>query len=104
MVNDIAEVGNLFRLEQGEYSDYTVLGIFKVIKAFIPQIELNEYLAEFPDQQERYNFNSYKFVHSLVSQGLLEEVPHIVMYLGGYGTAAEFEVSESELINWEKEE
>ena len=71
-----ARPGELIRVEQGEYSDYGVLGFFVVLREFDPQVLYDEVRAsnEYGDVLPRY-----------IAAGYLLEVDHSTMHLGRNG-------------------
>ena len=87
METTIAKAGRLLCADEGEYSDYGVMGFFVIIQDFKPLDLLSEYLAEHPDETQNYGFKSYQFLAFLIQRGLLLEIPYSTLYLGGYGNA-----------------
>ena len=85
----IAKAGSLLCVDQGEYSDYTVMGFFVVLRDFSPKAALEEHLATNPEQRENYRFSADAFLADLLRQGLLLEVSYATLHLGGYGHFAE---------------
>ena len=81
----IAKAGKLLLLDSGEYSDYTVVGLFAVLKDFEPMKELEEYKAANPEKSKDYNFGEDAFLAAIISKGYLMEVEYGNLYLGSYG-------------------
>lgn len=86
MTNHIAKAGKLLLVDSGSYSDYSVMGFFVTLKDFCPQKELTEYLAKVPDTY----FVEDKFLAHLIAKGLLLEIEHGYLHLGGYGSTEDF--------------
>ena len=81
----IAKAGRLVLVDTGSYSDYHVLGIFRVLKDFNPKEEVDKFLAE----QLKKSFDIFtdhedEFVAYLLARGLLEEMDHDGLYLNLY--------------------
>lgn len=83
----IAKAGTILLADEGEYSDYGVVGLFRVLSDFSPMGELADYLADHPEQQERYNFERGGFVSHLLRKLLIEDIPYGEFYLGAYSSA-----------------
>lgn len=83
----IAKAGRLICFDQGEYSDYGVIGFFVALKDFEPDKELAAYLEQNPDKKAEYRFDCGGFLAYLLAQGLLVEVEYSTFYLGEYGCA-----------------
>ena len=79
-----AIAGSLLKVDEGEYSDYGVLGFFVVLKSFYPIEELTKFLKENPEQTKNCNFHGSAFLGYLVKMGYLCEINHSTLYLGGY--------------------
>lgn len=77
-----AEAGKLIRIEDGEYSDYEVIGFFLVLKTFEPQAELRKFILANPEMRETYRFNKDKFLAFLLEKGLLLEIEHGILFMG----------------------
>lgn len=78
----LIEEGRLLKIDQGEYSDYHVIGFFKVIKSFDWLLEL----MLFRDSQEDKDYFNYdRFLFFLLTKKYLEELKYDTLYLGGYG-------------------
>jgi hypothetical protein len=87
-----ANAGSLLCIDHGEYSDYSVRGFFVVLRDFEPREQLEAYLAqpENQEQRENYSFEDDKFIANLISQGLLLEIEYGTMYTGAYSNHSEF--------------
>lgn len=86
----IAKAGKLVCVDRGEYSDYSILGFFVVLKDFDPYAELADYLSEHQEQKQNYRFKEDKFLALLLSKGFLMEVEFGTMHLTGYKNHEEF--------------
>lgn len=90
-MNTIAKAGQLMCIDHGVYSDYQVIGFFVVLKDFDPRECLDAYLTEHSEQRYSFNsFNHHMFLGALIAQGLLLEIEYGTMFLGEYGSTAEF--------------
>lgn len=81
----IAKAGKLICIDSGEYSDYSVIGFFVVLRDFDPMVELDEYKAAHPQDCDEYNFDKSCFLAQLLSKGLLLEINFGNLYMGSYG-------------------
>lgn len=82
----IAKAGSLLSIDEGEYSDYGVIGFFVVLADFDPKAVLEEYLAEHQDQGRRYGFCREQFLAFAISKGLLLEIKYSGWYMGSYSS------------------
>lgn len=80
----IAKAGHLLQVDEGAYSNYSVIGFFVVLRDFDPMALLEEYKAAHPEQVEAYSFRSGMFLAFLLSNGLLLEIERGSLYLGLY--------------------
>ncbi|WP_396190421.1 hypothetical protein [Flavobacterium sp.] len=83
----ILKQGQLLRVENGSY---TVNGFFVALKEFDPKKELEEYLADKPDQRYPNCFRCYDYLSKLLEKGFLLELEHATLFLGAYGDVKEF--------------
>ncbi|MDA8251089.1 MAG: hypothetical protein M0Z28_18225 [Rhodospirillales bacterium] len=79
--------GSLFTISTGEYSDYTVGGVFRAKAEIDPEALRAEWLMAHPDQAQSYRFQDYKFLGWIASKGLLEPIDCIEWHLGGCSEA-----------------
>lgn len=82
----IAKAGRLLLVDQGEYSDYSVLGFFVVLKDFDPISELKDHLKNHKEQKAPYSFEGDSYLSSLISRGLILEIEYNTLYLGAYSS------------------
>lgn len=82
MMEEIIKADTLLKIDQGVYSDYYVLGFFRVIKDFNWKEELDSF-APIKDRKNIY-INMDKFLNQLLSKGYLLELPHNTLHLGDY--------------------
>lgn len=87
----VARAGELICCDKGEYSDYTVVGFFVVLKEFSPAGELEAFLDANKDQREPYEFEHYQFLAHLAAQGYLLDISYSTLYLGSYSDAKSVE-------------
>lgn len=83
----IARAGTILLADEGEYSDYGVVGLFRVLADFDPMGELASYLADRPEQVARYHFERTEFVAYLQRKALIEDMPYGEFYLGSYSSS-----------------
>jgi hypothetical protein len=76
----------LVAFEEGEYSDYGVIGFFRVLKDFSLKEEIEKYLKQFPEEAEDYCAELSKLVGWLSAEGFIEDVAYQSIWLGAYGT------------------
>lgn len=84
-----AKAGQLILVDEGCYSDHTVMGFFVVLKTFVPISKLSEYLCENPGESKRGIFNTDKFLAFLIREELLLEVEHGNLFLSAYSDCTE---------------
>ena len=87
----MAKAGSLLCIDRGEYSDYSVIGFFVVLRDFEPAAELAAYLAANKRDQSPYEFRSECYLGSLIAKGLLMDVPYSTLYLGDYRSSGKVE-------------
>lgn len=83
----IAKAGKLLSIENGEYSDYQVIGFFVVLRDFDPMAELAEHLAADAEQAKPNSFEDEKFLAALLAKGLLLELEYGTLHTGTYGNS-----------------
>lgn len=83
---NIAKAGSLLSVEEGEYSDYGVVGFFVVLADFDTKAVLDEYLSENQDNARRYSFDRSKFIAFVISRGFLLEIKYSGWYIGSYSS------------------
>ncbi len=93
----IAKAGQLLMIDMREYSSYTVMGFFVILKTFDPKEELIKFIATYPkiygdDYEYKYE-QMDEIVPYLIAQGFLLEIEPINLYLGYCG----FEIDEMSL-------
>lgn len=76
----MVKAGRLIMFDSGEYSDYGVWGFFVALKKFSPMKQLNDYFEENPNQKS--DFEKGKFLHFLISQGLIMGILYDNFFLG----------------------
>jgi len=80
-----AKAGSLLRIESGEYSDYSVIGFFVVLREFDPAAELGIYYEAHHEQKEDYAFERSAFLAFLLAKGLLLEIECGSLHTDSYG-------------------
>lgn len=71
----------------GEYSDYSVSGVFRAKEEIDADKLLADWLKDNPEQVADYHFNANEFLGWVVRQGLVEPVDSFEWYLGAYSCA-----------------
>ncbi len=87
------KAGKLLCVDQGQYSDYQVMGFFVVCLDFNPLDELVTYMGEHPEQKNNYKFESTGFLNFLHKKGYLLEIDYSTLYLSGYSNWKEVEIN-----------
>jgi len=85
--------GSLFTVTSGEYSDYSVRGVFRALAAINADALRSEYLAERPEQAVEYCFREDQFLGWVARKGLIEAVDCFEWHLCNYSRASEMDVS-----------
>ena len=80
----IIPAGALFTVSTGEYSDYTVWGVFRATVDIDTAAELSEWLKAHPDQGDAYNFEDHEFFADVARRGLVEALPSYEWHLSDY--------------------
>ena len=78
--------GTILLLSSGDYEDYRVNGVVKVLKDFITKEVQQRYLEEFPKQKEESYLEEYNFVDWLVSNGYCEFLPNREWHFASYSS------------------
>lgn len=79
--------GALFTVTTGEYSDYSIHGVFRAIEEIDADALRAAFLTENPDQDEEYSFECDRFLVWLVRKNLLESIDSFEWHLHDYGNA-----------------
>jgi len=92
--------GTLLLFSTGEYSDYSIYGLYNVLKSFIPAVALEEYFTTCPEalttnQWGEMRYKARKFIKWLVGQEVLMQWTYTEAYLGDYGEVV-FKLRDSE--------
>jgi hypothetical protein len=84
LINKVFRKDDLILIDGGEYSDYSVEGVFKVLKDFNPKNELISCVKKI-DQEYicGYDVKNY-FLNHLTRKYFIEEVDVKKIYLGSY--------------------
>ncbi len=77
--------GELVIISTGEYSDYSLQGLFKIMAPFEFEAKKTEFLNKFPELVESYSALD-KFLPWLVAEGLIEDHSFTEWHLGSYST------------------
>lgn len=79
--------GSIITTTVGEYSDYGVVAVVRALQDLNPKELRDRYLAEFPEENDPYAFEEYKFQNWLNKHGYVEELNHFKWHFGAYGHA-----------------
>lgn len=82
--------GDLLTIATGEYSDYSVLGVFRALKQFNPDVEVKRYKDSHPTEDGDEYRELSDFVAWLGAEGLVETVPSREWHIGSYGRLEPF--------------
>lgn len=85
----IAKAGRLFCVEEGEYSDYQVIGFFVALVDFCPDDEVEAFIKENPSNAEKYKFSNEAFLAFLLAKGFLLEIEYGTFHLADYRNVME---------------
>lgn len=96
---DRYERGEQILITQGEYSDYSVYGLFNVCRDFVVQDVVAEWLASEGIELDQYNTDLDKLLGFLNSKGYVADAPHRELYLGAYSTLASNLLPDGKTIN-----
>lgn len=84
--------GAIFTVTCGEYSDYSVEGVFRAVAEINTEKMVSEYLLEHPEQSGLYVFKEKMFIGWLARKGVIEAIDSYEWYLGAYYSVAEMDV------------
>lgn len=71
---EIIPAGSLLTISTGEYSDYSIHGVFRAIHNIDAETLRLRWLADHPEEAERYRFNAMAFLAAATKAGLVEQV------------------------------
>jgi hypothetical protein len=95
VMNGDVKAGELFLLSTGEYSDYTVNALVKVLIDFDAAKAIKNYQIESPiDEDRSYSDGLDKFIAYLLSHGYVEQIEYREFYLGAYDEFRDTEIRE----------
>jgi hypothetical protein len=77
--------GALFTFATGEYSDYSIAGVFRATAEINPDVEIGLYLQEHPEQAKDYHFRADKFLAWVFGRRLMEPVDCMEWHVSSYG-------------------
>ena len=100
----VIPAGATFTISTGEYSDYSVHGVFRALKDIDPQKLADDWLEKHPDEGRDFGdngpyhgwllgFNESKFLGEAFRAGLFEHVPSFEWHLCDYSRISEMEVT-----------
>ena len=77
--------GELLTLATGEYSDYSVRGVFRALSDFDPQEQIAKFISENPQDDGDNYYDLSEFIGWVARSGLLEPVDSREWHIGSYG-------------------
>jgi hypothetical protein len=85
--------GQQLLLTEGEYSDYSVIGIFTAKEDLNTKELKAEYLKSYPKQDQPYRSDHHKFVNWLCNtKNLVDEVDFRELHIGSYSSLSDMEI------------
>ena len=88
----VIKAGEMLTVTTGEYSDYSVHGVFEAVNDIDTEALKECWLSEHPEQREEHRFQDGLFLGWVFRQGCLRPISTIEWHLGSYGTAGKMEV------------
>ena len=85
--------GSLLTVTTGEYSDYSVSGVFRALADIDCDSLRDTWIEEFPEQKEPYRFERMAFLAMAVRLKLLEPIDCFEWHLGDYSNIDEMSLS-----------
>lgn len=85
-------------ISSGEYSDYSISGLLRALKAINTSEVRNDYINLHPEQTVGYSFNEEMFIEYLKELGLVEVIPFKEWYLSSYSMIAHMNVTEGPML------
>ena len=89
----VIPAGSTFTVSTGEYSDYSVHGVFRALKEIDPKKLADDWLERYPNEAEGDSFNESKFLGEAFRAGLFEHVPSFEWHLCDYSEISEMDVT-----------
>jgi hypothetical protein len=86
MTDEIIPKGKLFTVSTGEYSDYTIAGVFETLTEIDTKKLRDEWLESHPEQRERYKFNDEGFLSDILSRGLIAQLECYEWHTSSYSS------------------
>lgn len=86
------KIGSLVAFSSGEYSDYCVGPIVRVLVDLDWKALRDEYIEENPKEAEDFKFKPDHFIEWLTRKGLIEAIPWIEWHTDNYGKASDMKV------------
>ena len=87
--------GALFLISTGEYSDYSIDGVFRALDIIDTKSLRDEYLLLHPEQRQTYQFDDREFLAWLARKELLEPINTWEWHLSEYHCVEEMEVKKT---------
>ena len=91
-IETIIPAGAYLTVSTGEYSDYSVSGVFRALKNIDADALRAQWLKDHPDNIEHYRFDEDAFLAWVAKEGFLEPVPSFEWHLCDYSRASEMRV------------
>ena len=77
----VIPIGTIFTITTGEYSDYSVRGVFKALKEIDYKACTEAYLEQHPAQREDYSFKEHSFITWAYQQGYMDLIDSMEWHL-----------------------
>ena len=94
-IETIITAGALFTVTTGDYSDYSVRGVFRALQDIEAESLRADYLQRYPNEETNYEFNEHKFMAYLLTLKLVEELHHFEFHLSNYSSIDDMDVTDN---------
>jgi hypothetical protein len=88
--------GSLLTITLREYSDYSVIGVFRAMADIDPDRVRGQWLQDHPDEREECCFEEYKFLAWIAACGLIQPLECYEWHLGNYGCISHMSVEKND--------
>jgi hypothetical protein len=82
----------LVLLSSGEYSDYSLEGLYITTSDLYPEKIRNDYINEYPEQTDTYMFKESTFKEYLLKNNYVKPMGCTEWYMGSYSSIKNMEV------------
>jgi hypothetical protein len=88
--------GALFTITTGDYSDYSIHGVFRALREINADALQETWLTNHPEQRVHYNFREDEFLAWIAREGYMEAVNCFEWHLCDYSSVGEMTVRKIE--------